>query len=147
MIHPGAGRQGARRIVRGGAEGGFEILVDQLARLVRVTLRGVWDAGLAREFGVALRVAAADLGTASWVVLCDSRAFQVQSPEVTQIRQKVMAQIRSQGCEKVALLAASAVYTMQFKRIAVESHMGTASFPDEKSALDWLQAAPIPLKT
>jgi hypothetical protein len=145
-MRPGAGDQGGRRIVRGRAEGGFEVLVDQASRIVRVTLRGTWEVKMARDFGAALRVAAADLGATSWAVLCDSRTFQVQSPEVTTIRQEVMASIRSHGCEKIALIAASAVYTMQFKRIAVESQMGTAIFADEKSALEWLRGGPIALK-
>ncbi len=127
----------APRLVRqSNAQGGFEI--GWIGRVVHMRLSGIWDVATAQEFISNMRRVAGELAGCSWAILANSSAFSVQSPEVTQIRQETMALARRQRCEKIAAISASAAYTMQFKRIAVDSHIGWGVFSDEKSALNWI---------
>ncbi len=60
-----------------------------------------------------------------------------QSAAISEIRKDVMTKIVPMGCKKIAALVEQAVYAMQFKRIANESHVGSAVFHDEEAAVAW----------
>jgi hypothetical protein len=126
-------------VQHGTARGGFEVSVDRIERIVHMKLRGVWDLPTATEFLSNVRRIGRELRGRPWAILADSSQFPAQSPEVTQIRQEAMVFAQSQRCEKIASVASNAVHAMQFRRIAVGSHVGSGVFSDEKSALDWLR--------
>jgi hypothetical protein len=123
----------------GDARGGFEIFVDASDRTVHMKLRGIWDIATAEAFCSTIRGIGKGLSARPWAILADSREFSAQSPDVARLRQETMTKLRALRCEKIAVVAASAVYAMQFKRISVDSHVGGGVFPDEKSALEWIR--------
>jgi len=126
-------------VVQHGKEhGAFEISVDWSDRIVHMKLRGVWDIVTAEAFCAAILGIGRELAGRPWAILADSTEFRAQSPEVARLRQDTMVKLRTLRCEKIAVVAASAVYAMQFKRITEDSHVGNGVFPDEKSALDWI---------
>ncbi len=136
------GRSGAaaRRWEGGDARGGFEIVVDRVGRLVHMRLWGVWHLPLAEEFyatvgGELARV----FGGKPWAIIADSRLFGAQSQDVSRLRQEAMSKARDAGCDRIAAIADKVVYAMQFKRIAEESHVGSAVFQDEEMALAWIR--------
>jgi hypothetical protein len=122
----------------GDANRGFEILVNKHDRVVRLKLHGIWDVGTAQAFCSAILSIAKELTTGPWGILADSRAFPAQSPDVARLRQETMARVRKLGCRKIASVASSAVYTMQFTRIAEDNHGASRVFPDVKAAIEWL---------
>jgi hypothetical protein len=135
------GRSGAagRRWEAGDQRGGFEIVVDRVGRLVHMKLWGVWHLPVAEEFHSAVDDIARPFAGKSWAIIADSRLFGAQSPDVSRLRQEAMSKARDAGCGKIAAIADKVVYAMQFKRIAEESHVGSAVFQDEESALAWIR--------
>jgi hypothetical protein len=129
-----------RRWQGGDERGGFEILLDKIERLVHMKLWGVWHLPVAEEFYATVGDLATPFAGKRWAIIADSRLFGAQSPDVSRVRQEAMGKARSLGCEKIAAIADKAVYAMQFKRIAEESHMGSAIFQDEDSALAWIRS-------
>jgi hypothetical protein len=119
--------------------GRFLIWVDKKDRIVHVKLRGVWDLATANEFCEAIIGIGRELGERPWAALADSREFPAQSPDVAHLRKETMTRLCTLGCHKIAVIATSAVYSMQFKRISTDSHVGNGVFTDEKSALDWIR--------
>jgi hypothetical protein len=71
-------------------------------------------------------------------MLADAREFVAQSAAVTEFRKEVMTKSLAMGCTKIAALVGQTVHGMQFKRIANESHVGSAVFSDEAAALAWV---------
>ena len=71
-------------------------------------------------------------------MLADARDFLVQSEVVTEFRKEVMTKSLALGCKKIAAIVGQAIHGMQFKRIANESHIGSAIFHDESAALAWI---------
>jgi isocitrate dehydrogenase kinase/phosphatase len=100
---------------------------------------GLWDLAVAEEFRGAVLKHARVLRS-PWGVLADTREFTAQSVAVTEIRKDVMQRVLQVGCNRVASLGEHAVHSMQFKRIAGESHMNAAVFHDEETALAWVSA-------
>jgi hypothetical protein len=127
---------------RGDEHGGFEVEVevDRIQCLVRMRLWGVWQLPLAEEFYAAASELATAFAGRRWAIIADSRDFAAQSPDVARLRQEGMKKVRASGCDKIAAIADKVVYAMQFKRIAEESHVGSAVFHDEESALAWIRA-------
>jgi hypothetical protein len=137
---PGPKAMASAAPVRYGDErGGFEIFVDASDGTVHMKLRGIWDIATAEAFCSIIRGIGKGLSARPWAILADSREFSAQSPEVARLRQETMTKLRTLRCEKIAVVAASAVYAMQFKRITVDSHVGGGVFQDEKSALEWIR--------
>ena len=126
----------------GDAHHGFELYADKAKHILKMRLWGLWDPPMAVQFrdGVVKlgRELKLDSRGAPWAILADSRAFVAQSNEVTNIRKAAMHEATSLGCTRIAALVDKAVYTMQFRRITNESHMASAVFGDEASALRWL---------
>jgi hypothetical protein len=50
-----------------------------------------------------------------------------------------LARAASLGCTKMATIVDSAVYSLQFKKLATANHIRTETFPDELSAMTWLR--------
>lgn len=117
---------------------GFEMSVDRPKRLLRIRMWGLWDEPTGEQFVKAALTFARGLEGAPWYMLADATRFMAQSTAVTELRKQLMVKILSMGCQKVAAVVSQAVHGMQFKRIANESHIGGATFPDEESAMAWL---------
>jgi hypothetical protein len=130
------------RTVRGGDErGGFEVSVDKADRVLHTRLWGVWSVSLTTEFCSAVRTFGRGFGGKAWSIIADSRHFSAQSPEVSKLRQETMVDLHRLGCDKIAAVVSTAVYSMQFKRITEQSHVGGSVFADEESALKWIREA------
>jgi len=97
---------------------------------------GFWRLDIAEEFRSAVLKYGCTLRR-PWAIVADTREFVAQSAPVTEIRKDVMQRILPLGCTRVAALGEHAVHSMQFKRIAGESHMDAAVFHDEAAALAW----------
>jgi hypothetical protein len=134
------GKSVARQWKSGDQRGGYEISVDKAERLVHMKLWGVWHLPLAEEFYAVVGDVAVPFAGKRWAILADSKLFGAQSPEVSRLRQGAMEKARNAGCEKIAAVADKVVYAMQFRRIADESHVGSAVFEDEEAALAWIRA-------
>jgi hypothetical protein len=98
---------------------------------------GLWAVQVAEEFRTAVQKHGRSLAS-PFGILADTREFPAQAAGVTEIRKDTMDRMLKAGCSKVAALGEHAVHSMQFKRIASESHMNAAVFHDEDSALAWL---------
>ncbi len=102
-------------------------------------LWGVWHLPVADDFYAAIGEVTTVFAGKRWSIIADSRTFGAQSPDVSRLRQEAMAKARDAGCDKIAAIADKVVYAMQFKRIAEESHVGSAVFQDEETALAWIR--------
>ena len=116
---------------------GFELSVDRGRRLIRLRMWGMWDLSIGEQFRTNVLRYGHGLEGAPWSILADSRGFVAQSAAIAEIRRDVMTRIVPMGCRKIAALVEQAVYAMQFKRIANESHVGSAVFHDEDAAIAW----------
>jgi hypothetical protein len=137
---PGPQAQTSAPVRYGDARSGFEVFVDASDKTVHMKLRGIWDIATTEAFCSTVLGIGKGLSARPWAILADSREFSAQSPDVARRRQETMIKLRALRCEKIAVIAASAVYAMQFKRITVDSHLGGGVFPDEKSALAWIRS-------
>jgi hypothetical protein len=99
---------------------------------------GLWDEALAERFRSGALKCAIGLSGAPWAILADARQFVAQSAAVTQKRKDVMVGAIPLGCTKIAAVVGQAVHSMQFKRIATESHVASGVFQDEADALAWI---------
>jgi hypothetical protein len=125
--------------VKGGDERqGFEMAVDRARRLLRMRMWGFWEGPTGELFMAAALLFARGLAGAPWCVLADTREYMAQSERVTELRKQTMIGCSSMGCTKIAAIVSGAAYLMQFKRIANESQVGSATFQDEASAMAWL---------
>jgi hypothetical protein len=128
------------RITRDDGRGGFEISVNKAERLVHMNLWGLWSLAFAKDFYSTIREIAVTFSGARWGIVADSRNFAAQSQDVTQFRQQAMGAARNGGCDSIASIGSNAVHSMQFRRIAGESHVGGAVFEDEASAIAWIRS-------
>lgn len=127
-------------ITRDDGRGGFEISVNKAERLVHMKLWGIWNLAFAKDFYSSVRDIATGFSGERWGIVADSRNFSVQSPDVTNFRQMAMTAAGNGGCDSIAAIGSNAVYSMQFKRITGESHVGGAVFEDEAAAFAWIRA-------
>jgi hypothetical protein len=135
------GRSASVQRSEGGDErGGWEVAVDKVDRLVHVKLHGVWRLAVAQEFCTTVLETARAFGGKPWAIIADSTHFGAQAPEISRLRQETMAKLKGLGCEKIAAVVSTVIYSMQFKRITEESHVGGAVFNDEQAALDWIRS-------
>lgn len=126
-------------IVRVGDEhSGFEMSVDSSRRLLRIRMWGLWDESTGEQFRNSALGLGATFKGASWSMFADARNFVAQSAAVTEYRKQVMLRSVAMGCKKIAAVVTQAAHGMQFKRIANESQVGSATFQDEASAMAWL---------
>jgi hypothetical protein len=117
---------------------GWTIALDPIARIVRARLWGLWTPAIAQAYLLTFREVSNLLKDAPWCILADSRGFMAQAPEIADIRQKSMAEVGKLNCIRIASIAKSAAYAMQFNRIGTASHMQTQAFLDEVTAKEWL---------
>jgi hypothetical protein len=134
------GRTGVplRQLKGGDDRGGFEMLMDQIDRIVHIKLWGVWQVSTATDFCSAVHQFGQGFLGKPWSIVADSREFRAQSQEVARLRREAMIDVQRLGCDKIASIGSNVVHAMQFKRIATESHVSSAVFEDETSALEWL---------
>jgi hypothetical protein len=123
-------------IEKGDDRGGFKIVLDSAARIVELTFRGTWSLEIGFEFCDAIVKTGKRLVGRPWDIVADCRQFGTQSPEVAQMRQRAMAELTALGCKAIAPVG-SALYAIQFRRIANTSHMGHAVFLDLETARNW----------
>jgi hypothetical protein len=123
----------------GDERGGFEVTVHKSARILRVRMWGLWDQDLGEQFRSGALKLARNLGRAPWAILADASHFVAQSAEVTQKRKDVMVGAIPLGCTRIAAIVGQAVHSMQFTRIAHESHVASAVFKDEATAVAWIE--------
>lgn len=102
-------------------------------------LWGVWHLPVADDFYATIGEVTTVFAGKRWAIIADSKLFGAQSPDVSRLRQEAMSRARDAGCDKIAAIADKVVYAMQFKRIAEESHVGSAVFQDEETALAWIR--------
>jgi len=117
---------------------GFELTLDRPRRLLRLRMWGLWDVEIGEQFRTHTLRHGRGLMGAPWAMVADAREFVAQSAAVTEIRKETMTKCLSMGCTKIAALVGQTVHGMQFKRIANESHVGSAVFSDETAALAWV---------
>ena len=121
------------------AEDGFSIDCDPSRRLVRVTLRGFWNAGTVDRYDRALhatgeRMHAAGVRRTDLLALVDARALGAQSRElVDSYRERFDHPERRP--RRLATLVSSALLRMQVQRIGMPNQR---LFEDERAALAWL---------
>jgi hypothetical protein len=124
----------------GDAKGGFELSADRKMRLLRARLWGLWDVPVAEQFVASVGECGTELQSASpWSSLVDARKFMVQPQQILQLRSESLARAAALGCTKMATIVDSAVYSLQFKKLAGANHIQTQTFPDELSAMTWLR--------
>jgi hypothetical protein len=122
----------------GDDRGGFEISLDRTRRILRIRMWGLWATSVGEQFrNQVLRLGRGLMG-GPWAIFADARDFYAQSAAVTEYRKEGMTKSLAMGCTKIAALVGHAVHGMQFKRIANESHVGSAVFSDEAAALAWV---------
>jgi hypothetical protein len=124
----------------GDADRGYQLNIEKAARIVCVRLWGVWDLAVVNRFAADMLAAAKLFTPLPWCALVDGRNFVTQSPEISDIRQKTMIKLAQLGCTRIANVAKSAAYTMQFTRLTSASHIASQVFLDEGSARAWLTA-------
>lgn len=125
-------------LTSGDERAGFDVTVDRSARILRLRMWGLWDEALAERFRSGTLKCASTLTGAPWAILADASQFVAQSAVVTQKRKEVMVKAIPMGCTKIAAIVGQAVHRMQFTRIANESHVSSAVFKDEVTAVAWI---------
>jgi hypothetical protein len=129
---------GAHDVTVGDEKAGFEVYVDRPRRVVRLRMWGFWDAAIGEQFHTVMLRFAKGLDGRTWGILADSRQYPAQTAKVAEVRKDVMKRIAPMGCKRIGALVTQAVYSMQFTRIATESHVASKTFHDEAAALDWV---------
>lgn len=122
-------------------KGAYEIAYDGERRLMELTLRGFWSAEDLDAFSEDLMrcARAAKQRDGDFLLLSDSRQFEVQSVDVTEGFQRAMAtRLRSDEAFS-AIVVASTLNKLQAER-AVKA-TGTRFFTDIDEARDWLLSA------
>jgi hypothetical protein len=125
-------------LTSGDERGGFEVTVDKSGRILRLRMWGLWDEVIAERFRSGTLKCASSLTGAPWAILADASQFVAQSAAVTQKRKEVMVRAIPMGCTRIAAVVGQAVHSMQFTRIANESHVSSAVFKDEETAVEWI---------
>ncbi|WP_394840758.1 hypothetical protein LZC95_27250 [Pendulispora brunnea] len=119
-------------------EPGYQIDVDEEARILRVRGWGVWTVALASAYREDMIRAFARLRGKPWAILADRTGSTVQSEEVANIVADVMSRATAAGRVRAAVLVDSATTLLQWRRIAREQHVEQRAFHTEASALEWL---------
>jgi hypothetical protein len=119
----------------------YSVAFDPAGRMVRIALRGHWDLDLSkryvREFRDALRVMpAGGCPLGEQLVFVDLREFAVQSQDVLGVLGE-LSNDASIAPRRTAVVASSALLTMQARRVAPDYHL----FADPQEAMAWLTAA------
>jgi hypothetical protein len=122
----------------GDRRGGFELIVDIANRIVHMRFWGIWDRSIGEQSLAAVLKAGREMSGAPWGILADSTAFMAQADEITELRRKAMAGARELGCVRIAAVSAGGAYTLQFRRICVESKLEGAVFHEKTAAMKWL---------
>jgi hypothetical protein len=125
-------------VVAGDARAGFDAHIDKQGRRLHVRLWGVWDVTMARSFVEAVKRLGGELGPLPWTSLVDARKFVIQDPAIESHRQESLRVAASLGCKRMATLVASAVYALQFKRLAERGHVVSQTFEYTYAAVNWL---------
>jgi hypothetical protein len=114
----------------------FTIEIDPVAKMIRATCRGFWDARTALAYVEELTryIAVCRRNFGSVRVFGDTRDSAVQSPEVFAVLQRITDHL--QPGDRVALLAASAITKSQIRRSRDVSLV--QPFGDIERAMDWL---------
>jgi hypothetical protein len=126
----------------GDAQQGYAISLQPASHIMRVRLWGFWKYELCVQF----RRSILQLGPRlkrPWCVLCDSREYPTQGAAVTRLRATTMDDLADIGCARIAAVVRTAVYSMQFQRIAGRSRLDHAVFEDEESASRWLRESSV----
>jgi hypothetical protein len=109
---------------------------------MRERLWGLWKYELCAQFRRATLLLGRRLSP-PWGVLCDSREYPTQGAAVTRLRATTMDELADIGCARIAAVVRTAVYSMQFQRIAGQSRLEHAVFEDEESASRWLRESSV----
>jgi|HubBroStandDraft_1064217.scaffolds.fasta_scaffold275991_2 hypothetical protein len=117
---------------------GFTLELEELNRLIRVRLWGVWETQTAEQFLSNIVEFAERLRGSAWGALIDGRRFVAQSPKITAMREATLPKLAALGCSCMANVVTSAAYQMQFSRITAASHIRAQVFLDEITAREWL---------
>jgi hypothetical protein len=121
---------------------GYALSLQPANHIMRMRLWGSWKYELCVQFRSALLRLGRGLNR-PWAILCDSRGFPAQSPKVTRLRATTMDEVADIGCVRIAAIVQTAVYSMQFQRIAGQSRLVYAVFDNEESASRWLRESSV----
>lgn len=117
----------------------FDIRIDAAQCLLRITLRGLWQADDVHAYRAALAEVSATLRAAGCprgetIVLVDARANGPQSQDVITSYRSTMGG-QDMAVRRLATLVTSALFKRQVERIAISNQQ---LFTDEADALAWL---------
>lgn len=116
----------------------FEITIDLQLRLLRIVMRGFWDAAVMADYSTVVRHRMGDLlrtGGCRYILI-DMVGFPIQSQEVAEGHAAFLRIVKNRGDTRVALVMQSALSKLQAARVA--SDTGHATFRTEEEAMAWL---------
>lgn len=120
----------------------FTVSIDEKAGILHLKLIGFWTPDTVRDFAAALIPAVERLRRRhpSYSVLSDSTEFPVQSPEVGEGFERLMAGGASRTGGRTAIIVASMLNKFQAQRVFRAPNIRI--FLDRDEALAWLAEAP-----
>jgi hypothetical protein len=118
----------------------FEVTADPKRQLLRIVMRGFWDAETITAYSAAMRRTMGDLQRTAGCrrILIDMVDFAIQSKEVAAGHAAYLRAVRDRSEARVALVMQSALSRLQAARVA--SDTGHSTFATEAEALAWLMA-------
>jgi len=116
----------------------FEVKAIHEQRLLRIAMRGFWDASTMTAYSKAVRQEMAELQRTGGCqyVLINMIDFAIQSKEIADGHALNLRLVKERGVARVALVMQSALSKLQAARVV--SDTGHLAFATEKDALDWL---------
>ena len=120
----------------------FTIEVDEQAAILHLKLTGFWTPDTMRQFAAALVPAVERLQRrcATYSVLSDSTEFPVQSPEVGEGFERIMAAGASRTRGRTAIIVSTMLNKLQAQRVFRSPNVRI--FLDRDGALAWLAEPP-----
>lgn len=94
---------------------------------------------MAKSFVEAVKQLGGELGPLPWTSLVDARKFVIQDPEIEPHRLESLRVAASLGCKRMATVVGSAVYALQFKRLAERGQVVSQTFEYAYAAVSWLE--------
>jgi len=117
----------------------FSIVTDPARTLIRVTMRGFWDAAAIEAYDVEIRKAAQQMSAAGCrpgdlVALVDTRELSTQSQDLLAVYKEQFGGADRQP-RRLATIVSSALLKRQVERLAMPNQR---LFQDEQAAMRWL---------
>lgn len=116
----------------------FEVNAERELRMLRIIMRGFWDAETMRAYSIEVRNKMAELMQARGCryILIDMIDFAIQSQAIAEGHAANLRMVRDRGEARVALVMQSALSKLQAARVA--SDTGHKTFATVAEARAWL---------